>query len=125
MADDENGNRAAQNAFDPATLIGLAGALGLVVAALYLGGAPQAFVAVPSILIVIGGTTLLTMASFTVTDMGVTAGPIFRTVSYHGATPRRCDGFAASGRRGAARRLLSLQSPLTRAKSAIPCCARG
>lgn len=126
MADDENGNRTAQNAFDPATLIGLAGALGLVVAALYLGGAPQAFVDVPSILIVIGGTTLLTMASFTVTDMGVTAAAIFRTVSYQRRDPSAVAmdllRLADAARRGG---LLSLQSPLTKGEIGDPLLRKG
>ena len=69
----------AGNVFDPATLLGLAGAIALVVAALVLGGAPLAFVDVPSVLIVLGGTALLTLASFTLSDMSVTFGAVMRT----------------------------------------------
>ncbi len=126
MANDEDGNQTAGNAFDPATLLGLIGALGLVGAALYLGAAPQAFVDVPSIPIVLGGTSMLIMASFTVADMGVTVGAIVRTVSYQRRGPsatatellRLTDNARCGGRCRCRRRC-------PRARSPIRCCTRG
>ncbi|MEW6487933.1 MAG: MotA/TolQ/ExbB proton channel family protein [Thermodesulfobacteriota bacterium] len=49
---------------DLATVIGLAAGVGLIVSALLLGGAPLAFIDVPSILIVIGGVTAVTFIMF-------------------------------------------------------------
>ncbi|TCK04838.1 flagellar motor protein PomA [Marinobacterium mangrovicola] len=50
---------------DLATLVGLIGALGIVVAAMVLGGDVGIFVNVPSILIVIGGSLLVVLTKFT------------------------------------------------------------
>ncbi|MGE4528594.1 MAG: motility protein A [Rhodospirillaceae bacterium] len=126
MSEDRDGRGGVGNAFDPATLLGLVGALGLVAAALYLGGAPQAFLDVPSMLIVFGGTTMLTMASFTVTDMGVTVLAILRTVSYQrrdpSATALEFLRIADGARRGG---LLSLQAPLSRGEIADPMLQKG
>ena len=116
----------AGNAFDPATLLGLAGALALVLAALLLGGAPLAFVDLPSVLIVIGGTALLTLASFTLADIGVTFGAVGRTVSYQRRDPsavaldllRLADGARKGG-------LLSLQAPISKGEIADPLLAKG
>lgn len=49
---------------DLATVIGLAAGVGLIVTALLLGGAPLAFIDVPSMLIVIGGVTAVTFIMF-------------------------------------------------------------
>ena len=49
---------------DLATLIGLLGALGIVGAAIVLGGDPIMFVNVPSILLVVGGTICVVMMKF-------------------------------------------------------------
>ena len=128
MAEERDGNRAAGNGnvFDPATLIGLLGALALVVGALMLGGAPLAFVDVPSVLIVLGGTVMLTMASFTVSDMGVTFTAVIRTVSYErrdpSATAMELIRLAEVARRGG---LLSLQAPLAKAEIADALLAKG
>jgi chemotaxis protein MotA len=126
MAEERNGNRTAGNVFDPATLIGLLGALALVVGALMLGGAPLAFVDMPSVLIVLGGTVMLTMASFTVADMGVTFAAVVRTVSYErrdpSATAMELIRLAEATRRGG---LLSLQAPLAKSEIADPLLAKG
>ncbi|SBW01578.1 Chemotaxis protein [uncultured Alphaproteobacteria bacterium] len=118
--------RKATNVFDPATLLGLGGALALVVAALMLGGAPLAFVDVPSILIVLGGTALLTLASFTLADVGATFAAVLRTVSYQRRDPsavaldllRLADGARKAG-------LLSLQAPISNGEIADPLLAKG
>lgn len=49
---------------DLATLIGLLGALGVIVSAIVLGGSTGTFVNVPSILIVMGGTVMATLIKF-------------------------------------------------------------
>lgn len=50
---------------DLATLVGLLGALGIVIAAMVLGGDVGIFVNVPSILIVIGGSLFVVLIKFT------------------------------------------------------------
>lgn len=50
---------------DLATLIGLIGAIGIVLAAIFTGGSALVFVNIPSILIVIGGTVMVVMMKFT------------------------------------------------------------
>lgn len=59
----------ARRSLDPATLVGLAGAFALVAAAMVLGGSPRAFLDVPAILIVVGGTLLVTTISFSMGDV--------------------------------------------------------
>lgn len=49
---------------DLATLIGLIGALGIVLASIMLGGSAGTFVNTPSLLVVLGGTVLVTMMKF-------------------------------------------------------------
>ncbi len=49
---------------DLATLVGLVGALGIILAAIFLGGDPNSFVDVPSILIVFAGSLFVVMAKF-------------------------------------------------------------
>ncbi|WP_417226560.1 flagellar motor protein PomA [Amphritea sp.] len=50
---------------DLATLVGLIGSLGIVIAAMVLGGDPGVFFNVPSLLIVIGGMLLVVLMKFT------------------------------------------------------------
>lgn len=49
---------------DLATLIGLIGAFGIVMASIILGGSAGTFVNVPSLLVVLGGTIMVTMMKF-------------------------------------------------------------
>lgn len=53
---------------DLATLIGMVGATIVVLAAVFLGGSPGMFINVPSILIVLGGTFLVVMIKFSLSD---------------------------------------------------------
>ncbi len=55
---------------DLATIIGLVVAFALVVVAIFLGGTPQAFVNVPSVLIVFGGTIGVVVAGYRFRDVG-------------------------------------------------------
>lgn len=54
---------------DFATLLGLVGAAVLIAAAIVMGGSPGAFIDVPSVLIVIGGTYAVTLVSFSARDV--------------------------------------------------------
>lgn len=89
--------RPARPALDLATIVGLGGAALLIAAALLLGGSVASFVDVPSVLIVIGGTLLVTTACFSVDD-------VLRTLKVTGTT------FRASGRepRDAALKVINL-----------------
>lgn len=49
---------------DLATLIGLVGAFGIVMASIFLGGSAGTFVNTPSLLVVLGGTIMVTMMKF-------------------------------------------------------------
>lgn len=49
---------------DLATLIGLIGAVGIILATIMMGGSAAVFINVPSLLIVLGGTTLVVMMKF-------------------------------------------------------------
>ena len=49
---------------DLATLVGLLGALGIILSAIMLGGDPVMFVNIPSILIVVGGTLFAVLIKF-------------------------------------------------------------
>ncbi|MDX1515263.1 MAG: MotA/TolQ/ExbB proton channel family protein, partial [Woeseiaceae bacterium] len=49
---------------DLATLIGLIGAFGIVMTSIFLGGSAGTFVNTPSLLVVLGGTVLVTMMKF-------------------------------------------------------------
>ncbi len=49
---------------DLATLIGLIGAFGIVLASIMLGGSAGTFINTPSLLVVLGGTVLVTMMKF-------------------------------------------------------------
>ncbi len=51
---------------DLATLLGMLGAMGIVVAAIFTGGSAGTFVNVPSILIVVGGTLMVVMIKFSI-----------------------------------------------------------
>ncbi len=68
--------------FDFATVLGLFSGFGLLILALSIGGTPEAFLDIPSALIVIGGTTAITVTSFGVVKSfratGVTARMFLR-----------------------------------------------
>jgi len=49
---------------DLATLIGLIGAFGIVITSIFLGGSAGTFVNTPSLMVVIGGTIMITMMKF-------------------------------------------------------------
>jgi len=52
------------NALDLATLIGLIGAFGIVLASIMTGGSASTFINMPSLAVVLGGTVMVTMMKF-------------------------------------------------------------
>ena len=65
---------------DLATIVGLIGGFALIITAMFLGGSPMAFVDIPSILIVILGSTFITAVSFTLGEMLKTGGVLGKAV---------------------------------------------
>src|SRR5258707_402993 len=57
---------------DSATVIGLAAAFGLLALAMVLGGSLRAFIDLPALLIVLGGTAAVTTISFSLAEIGRT-----------------------------------------------------
>ncbi len=66
---------------DVATILGLIVAFALVAMAIFLGGTPQAFINIPSVLIVIGGTFGVVVAGTRFNDIGGTAKYLLTTIS--------------------------------------------
>jgi chemotaxis protein MotA len=84
MADDEIRIAPIRHSPDLATILGLIGAFGLIAYAIYIGGSFAAFVDVPAILIVIGGTIAATTVCFSLGEIRrtttVVATTIFHTI---------------------------------------------
>ena len=79
---------AAAATIDVATLLGVSGAFLVIGAAMMLGGSPGSFVDLPAILIVVGGTFLVTMVSFSVAEVMQAQRVMLRAVVYHAESPR-------------------------------------
>lgn len=67
---------------DIATLIGLIGGFGLVAGAIFIGGSMGAFIDVPSILIVVMGTFMITMVSYSLPEMVKAQGLYMKTLFF-------------------------------------------
>ncbi len=78
-----------RNITDLSTLIGIVVAFGLVSLAVYLGGNVKAFLDIPSVLIVIGGTFMLTTACFTIPEILHAQVLVFKTIFYSAEDPSR------------------------------------
>jgi len=72
---------------DFATLLGVGGAFAMIAGAMMLSGQAAAFLDIPSILIVIGGTFLVTTISFSLSEIGQAQGLMFRAAIYHAESP--------------------------------------
>ena len=72
---------------DVATLFGVIGAFAVIGLAMVLGGSPGSFVDVPAILIVVGGTFLVTTVSFTLGEVAHAQRVMLRAVLYHAEPP--------------------------------------
>ena len=87
MADSTIQITKARSATDIATVIGLIGGFGLIIAAIIVGGSPGSFINIPSILIVIGGTLSVTMMCFSMGEMTRTMAVIMKTLSHTSRDP--------------------------------------
>lgn len=65
---------------DLATVLGLAGGILLVLLAILLGGSGMAFIDIPSLIIVLGGTITVTMISFSIPEMLNTQRLLLQTI---------------------------------------------
>ncbi len=81
------GSPVVRSTIDFATLIGILGAFSLIATAIFLGGSPGAFLDLPAILIVIGGTLGVTTACFSLKDMGGVVQVLVRTVMHSARNP--------------------------------------
>ncbi|MEL0021609.1 MAG: MotA/TolQ/ExbB proton channel family protein [Rickettsiales bacterium] len=72
---------------DVATVFGIVGAFALIITAIVLGGSPYAFIDIPSICIVIGGTLGITTACYSFRDLGTAFRIVMSTVFYHSRNP--------------------------------------
>ncbi len=79
---------AAAATIDIATLVGVLGAFLVIGAAMVLGGSPGSFIDLPAILIVFGGTFLVTTVSFTLAEVAHAQRVMLRAVVYHAESPR-------------------------------------
>lgn len=92
---------------DMATLLGVVGAFAVIGLAMVLGGSPRSFLDLPALLIVFGGTFLVTTISFTVREVISAQRVMARAIIYHAETPEE-----------AARRILHLAN-LSREKGPL------
>jgi chemotaxis protein MotA len=81
--------RPAQNGatIDFATVFGALGAFSVIAAAMIMGGAPGAFIDIPAMLIVLGGTFLVSSISFSVTEVFQAQRIMARAVLYQVVEP--------------------------------------
>lgn len=100
---------------DLATLLGLAAGFVVVGAAIILGGSATAFIDLPSVLIVIGGTFAITMICFSLSDVLRAVQAAVEAMIHHQADPARA-GVTLLKLADKARRdgVLSLQTDLSR-----------
>lgn len=75
------------SSLDPATILGVAGAFSLIIAAMILGGSPGAFVDVPAMLIVLGGSFLTTTVSFSLGEVIRAQSVMMKAVVYRNRDP--------------------------------------
>ena len=103
----------ARGRLDHATLLGLVSGFGLVIVAMTVGGTPGAFVDLPAIFIVIGGTFGVTTACFSLSDIArtpaVVAKTLFHSVPDAEAEARRMLRLADEARKSG---ILSLEESL-------------
>lgn len=118
--------RHARRAPDLATLIGLVGAAATVSVALWLGGTPESFVNVPSILIVFGGTLFITMVSFRLKEIAAVPRVTASTFARPSRTPddvaRAVLSIAEQARK---HNLLGLEGQMSRLSGQMPFLSKG
>jgi len=75
------------SSIDMATITGVIGAFAVIAVAMVLGGSPGSFVDAPAMLIVFGGTLLVTTASFSVAEIMDSRSIALRAVIYSAGNP--------------------------------------
>ena len=75
------------SSLDLATLAGVLGAFALIATAMVLGGSPGAFLDIPALLIVLGGSFLVTSVSFSVGEIFRAQGVMLKAVVYQAQDP--------------------------------------
>jgi chemotaxis protein MotA len=78
----------ARPSLDLATLLGALGAFAMISAAMVLGGSPGSFIDVPAMLIVVGGTFMVTTISYTFGEVMRAQSVMLRALMYHTQNPR-------------------------------------
>lgn len=121
-----NSRRGARpRSFDGATIFGLGGAFVLISIAIVMGGSWGAFVDIPAVLIVLGGTCAVTMISFSFSEIRTTqriiAKSLFNAASDPGEAARNVISLAETARQ---RGTLALQDHLAGVRNE-PYLARG
>ncbi len=110
--------RPARRSIDAATFLGLGGAIGLIVAALAMGGSPAAFVNLPAAFIVVGGTFAVTTMCFSLPEIYHAQRMMFRTLFHTSRDPSGAAlqmlGLAVHARRSG---ILALQMAATTMES--------
>ncbi len=88
--------------FDGATILGLGGAFVLISVAIVLGGSWSAFIDIPAMLIVLGGTFAVTIVSFNLSDIRTTqsivAKSLFKATRDAGEAARNVISLAETAR---------------------------
>lgn len=74
---------------DSATILGVSGGFVMIIGAMILGGNLGSFFNIPSVLIVIGGTFLVTTISYSLPDVAQAQSTMFTAVAYHTQSPSR------------------------------------
>lgn len=77
------------NAIDYATVLGVLGGFAMVISAMVMGNSASSFIDVPSMLIVLGGTFLITTSSFGFRDILEAQGVTLGAVVHHAESPAR------------------------------------
>ncbi len=75
------------HSIDTATVSGVTGAFAVIAAAMFLGGSPESFVDIPAMLIVFGGTALVTLASFRLEEIRGLPAIVYHTIIYRAENP--------------------------------------
>jgi len=76
-----------KRSIDYATLVGVAGSFAMIGVAMVLGGRATSFINLPGLLIVLGGTFLVTTISFTLQEVVRAQRVMLRAVAYHAEKP--------------------------------------
>jgi len=98
---------------DIATILGLLGGFGLVVGAIFLGGSLGAFIDIPSVLIVVAGTLMVTTISYSLPEMIRAQGLYMKTLFFSAPNlPEEVKFILSLAQKARANGLLSIQSEI-------------